>query len=823
MSGARVPLDGAWTAVGSDGSEVPATVPGSIHLDLLAAGRIPDPFVGDHERHVQWVGNTDWTFRRVVAVPEEVLDAPRVLLCANGLDTLATVRLNGTPVAEVNNMHRRWRWDVREHLRPGENVVEVAFRSPLPVLAERQAERALPEWRGVLEPAGRAYVRKSPATFGWDWGPVLVTQGIWRSIWLEAVPVARVSDVWVRQRHRSGAVDLSVAVAVERSSDAALRAVCTVALDGAEVAGAEAPVTGDTARFEIEVADPALWWPNGMGEQPLYTVRVEVLSEEGPVDVPVDVGERQVGLRTLRLVREPDAWGESFRFEANGVPFFAKGANWIPADALVTRVTPEQTDHLLGSAADAHMNMVRVWGGGVYETDGFYDACDRLGLCVWQDFLFACSAYPADDAAFRETVRAEARDVVRRLRHHASLALWCGNNEIEQGLVGDGWTDEHMGWHDYDRLFNGLLPDVVRDLDPGTDYWPGSPHSPGNRDEFNDHARGDAHLWDVWHGRKPFEWYRTCEHRFCSEFGFQSFPELRTVEAFTEPEDRNVTSYVMECHQRSPPGNALILHYLLDWFRLPTDFGQTLRLSQVLQGLAMQHAVEHWRRSMPRGMGTLYWQLNDCWPVASWSSIDYVGRWKALHHLARRFYAPLLVSGVEDGTRVVLHVTSDLREPVAGAVVWTLTDLDGAVVRQGRQPVEAAPAANTLAGEIDLADEIKEHTPRGLMLWLALDVDGDVLARNLVLFARPKHLALRDPEIETHVEAEGDGVRVTLAARRPALWTTVAVDGADVWLSDNVFHLRPGEPRMITLRSATCPVADVASRLRVESLRDTYA
>ena len=818
---ARLALDGAWTLVdaGRGGDPIPATVPGCVHIDLLAADRIPDPYVGDNERHVQWVGERDWTYRRAFTAPPELLAAPLVRLCADGLDTLATVRLNGEVVGGADSMHRRWRWDVGALLRPGENTVEVAFRSPLPYMAERQAERALPEWRGVLEPAGRGYVRKHAAGFGWDWGPVLVTQGIWRSIWVEATPVARLADVHVRQRHDAGRVDLSVEVTAERAVAAPLRAVCTVSRGGGVVAQAEAALDDDAARLDLAIEHAALWWPNGMGEQPLYTVRLDLVGEGGVADV----WEREVGLRTLRLVREPDAWGESFRFEANGVPFFAKGANWIPADALLPRVTPEQTRGLLQSAADAHMNMVRVWGGGAVESDAFYETCDRLGLCVWQDFLFACSAYPADDDAFLETVRAEAGDAVRRLRHHASLALWCGNNEIEQGLVGAGWTDDHMAWADYDRLFNGVLPEVVAALDPDTAYWPGSPHTPGNRADFNDPTRGDAHLWDVWHGRKPFEWYRTCEHRFCSEFGFQSFPEIRTVEAFTEAEDRNVTNYVMECHQRSPPGNALILHYLLDWFRLPTDFGMTLRLSQVLQGLAMQYAVEHWRRSMPRGMGTLYWQLNDCWPVASWSSIDSFGRWKALHHLARRFYAPLLVSGVEDGPRVALHVTSDRPAPVSGAVAWTLTDLGGAVLREGRVPVEAAPGANTPAGTLDVADEIEAHTPRGLLLWLAFEAEGGVAARNLVLFARPKHLALGDPEIEATVEPGADGeARVTLAVRRPALWAWVEVDGADVWTSDNFVHLRPGALQTITVRWAG-RVEGLRARLRVRSLVDTYA
>ncbi|MEM0961401.1 MAG: glycoside hydrolase family 2 protein [Bacteroidota bacterium] len=821
-------LDGPWTLTeaGAPDAPIPASVPGVAHLDLLAAGRIPDPYVGANERDVQWVGERDWTFRRTFEVPPALLAAASITLCADGLDTLATVRVNGHVVAEADNMLRRWRWDVRDVLRPGENEIEVAFQSPLPELAERQAERVLPEWHGPLEPAGRGYVRKSPTTFGWDWGPVLITQGIWRSIRIEATAVARIADVHVRQQHQDGHVALTVAVESEAYTPG-LHALVTVSLDGDEVCRAEAPLADGAASCRLTVDEPALWWPNGMGDQPLYTVHVALRGDDGDADT----WTREIGLRQLRLVRQPDEWGESFCFEANGVPFFAKGANWIPADALLPRASHGQTQHVLDSAADAHFNMVRVWGGGVYETDAFYKACDRLGLCVWQDFIFACSAYPGDDAAFRANVRIEAEDAVRRLRHHACLALWCGNNEIEQGLVGPDWVapsaegDGQMAWADYDRLFNDLLPSVVESLDPETDYWPGSPHSPGDRDHFNDPTQGDAHLWDVWHGRQPFEWYRTAQHRFCSEFGFQSFPEPATVEAYTTPEDRNVTSYVMEVHQRSGAGNALILHYLLAWFRLPTDFGMTLRLSQVLQGLAMQYAVEHWRRSMPRGMGTLYWQLNDCWPVASWSSIDYFGRWKALHWMAKRFYAPVLVSGVEDGPSVTLHVTSDLADPLACEVVWTLTDLDGAVLREGRQRVEAAPRANTDAGTLDLAADIDAHTARGLLLWLAVEADGDVRSRNLVLLARPKHLALRNPQVEAHVEPAGDGeARITLTAQRPALWARIEVEGADLWLSDNILHLRPGEPQAVTVRLADgLDIDALRQRVRVVSLVDTYA
>ena len=823
----RLLLDGAWQVqrVGDD-EALPARVPGCIHADLRRAGRIPDPYFRDHERQLQWIGEADWTYRRTFTVPATFGRAPVVRLCCDGLDTLATVCLNGHVVARADNMYRPWAWDVGALLREGANTLEITFASPLPVMARAQRERrTLPEWHGPLEPAGRGWIRKQPSNFGWDWGPVLITAGIWRSIYLEAVHAARIADVHVQQTHApEGAVRLQVFVAAEVVRDAALRARCTLRLDGDVVASAEGAMAAGEAEIGLDVPRPRLWWPRGMGDQPLYAVELELVDGSGAVH---DAWRRAVGLRTLRLVRQPDAWGESFHFEANGVPFFAKGANWIPADALITEADPARVEALLEAAAAAHFNMVRVWGGGVYETDAFYDACDRLGLCVWQDFMFACSAYPASNDAFLESVEAEAEAAVRRLRHHACLALWCGNNEIEQGLAGDAWTDAHMAWDDYDRLFNGVLPRVVEQMDPERSYWPGSPHTPGNRAHFNDPTRGDAHLWDVWHGRQPFEWYQTAAHRFCSEFGFQSFPEPRTVSAFTRPEDRNVTSYVMEQHQRSGAGNALILHYLLAWFRLPTAFEATLWLSQMLQGLAIQSAVEHWRRSMPRAMGTLYWQLNDCWPVASWSSVDYYGRWKALHHFARRFYAPLLVSGVAEEGRVTVHATSDRRAAARCTLRWTLTTAAGEPLDAGTHAADVPAQSSHALVTLDVSRWLEARGPRDVLLWLALHEEDaeETVSENLVLFARPKHLELEAPGIAHTITPSADGgFAVTLAASRTALWVWLTLTDADAHLSDNFFHLRPGQTRCIHLRPrAPMRLEAVQAQLRVQSLVDTYA
>ncbi len=814
-----VELGGVW-AVRRAGAEetFPAQVPGCIHTDLLAAGAIEDPFYRDNEARVQWVSEATWVYTRTFDVSDTLLACDAIALHCDGLDTLATVELNGIELGCTDNMYRTWTFNVRHALRVGENTLTVTFAPAKPYCETRQAAHPVPGWHGTNEVQGRCYLRKEPCNFGWDWGPVLVTCGVWRPITLVASNGARLIDVNITQQHADGAVTLQVAA----TATAPVTARVTVTLDGLPVAATTTPVADGAAHAVLSIPDPQLWWPNTLGAQPLYTVTVELLADAHILDTT----SRRVGLRTLRLDRHPDEWGESFQFVVNGVPFFAKGANWIPTDTFATRITPETYRDILTSAADANMNMLRVWGGGIYEADTFYDLCDELGLTLWHDFMFACSGYPAFDADFMANVEAEFRDNIARLRHHPSIALWCGNNELEMGLVGDG--ENQMPWAQYKSLFDELLPRVTTELDPDRDYWPCSPHTPGEgRVDFNNPDRGDAHLWDVWHGKKPFEWYRTCTHRFNSEFGFQSFPEPRVVHGYTAPEDRNVTTYVMEHHQRSGIGNSTIMTYLLDWYRLPTSFDMTLWLSQILQGMAIKYAVEHWRRAMPRGMGTLYWQLNDCWPVASWASLDYAGHWKALHYMARHFYAPVLLSLVEDpdtGT-VALHVTNDRRDVVRGTVAWTVTDLAGAPLLTGTQPVAAAPLANTLVGTADVSATLASHGPRGVLVWAELLVDGARVADNVALFARPKHLALPDPELTATVGDAGNGTfTVTLTARRPALWTWVELADAEARCSDNFVHVRPGTPATLTLTPRTPLTRDeVAAQLVVRSLVDTYA
>ncbi|MFH1709291.1 MAG: glycoside hydrolase family 2 protein [Planctomycetota bacterium] len=821
-----IDLSGTWALKqGGKAGTIAAPVPGDVHLALLEAGKIPDPYFRDNELATRWVGRTDWIYGRTFAVPAAFLAHKRILLRCEGLDTLATIKVNGRAAGTADNMFRTWEFAVRRLLKPGANTISVHFAAPVPYAEKTmKREKYCHQWGGPLEQKGRAWLRKEQCNFGWDWGPTLVTSGIWRAIGLVGFSDARLADLQILQAHVGGRVGLEVRVATERAGSPQLGLRVTVALAGRTVALGVTRLSAGRASVRLGITAPKLWWPNGMGEQPLYTVTAELVDAAGAV---IDSHRRRIGLRTLVLERKPDQWGESFQFVANGVPFFAKGANWIPADAVLARLTPDDYRRLVLDAAAANMNMLRLWGGGIYEHDAFYDACDEHGICIWHDFMFAYAAYPVFKPGFMESVRAEAEDNVRRVRHHPSIALWCGNNELEQGLVRDKWGPNCMAWRDYAKLFDVLLPDVVKRLDPQRDYWPCSPHSPhGDRQDFNNPKWGDAHLWDVWHGKKPFEWYRTCTHRFNSEFGFQSFPEPRTVRGYTLPADRNITSRIMEHHQRSGIGNTTIMQYMLDWFRLPEGFDNTLWCSQILHGMAMKYAVEHWRRSMPRGMGTLYWQINDCWPVASWASIDYHGRWKALHYMARHFYAPVLVSGLEDADKgtVAVHLTSDQRTAGRGTVAWTVTDGCGRVLLKGRKAAQAKPLRNTPVTVLRLKPLIDRHTSRNVLVWLEYTVGGKAVSSNLVLFARPKHIELADPRIRAAVKAAPAGVfTVTLKTARPALWAWLELDNADACFSDNFVSLRPGQPVTVTVTPARRMTAvEFRKRLKVRSLFNTY-
>ncbi len=790
-------LNGAWslTIPGTDFGLVPAQVPGSVYHDLLSAGRIPDPFFRDNENEALKLMEHDFLYARGFTADAALLACEAVLLRCEGLDTLAEISLNGAAVGRADNMHRIWEYDVKALLREGENRIEIRFSSPTKFIREAYAENPADGSSDAM--VGFPLLRKAHCMFGWDWGPRLPDAGIWRDISLIGVDTARIRDVLVLQEHEEGRVTLRVQTHVARvSAGGTAVSVAVTGPDGRVFTGA-----GEDC--EIVIDAPQLWWPAGFGEQPLYTVSVG-LSAGGAA---LDGWSRRIGLRTMTVSRRRDDWGESFSHCVNGVDVFAMGADYIPEDNLLPRMNPARTRRLLEDARAANMNCIRVWGGGFYPDDWFYDICDELGLLVWQDFMFACAVYNLTDA-FEENICAEFRDNIRRLRHHASLALWCGNNEMEQFVAVGQWVGSKRQVADYIKMYEYLLPKVLKTEDPQAFYWPASPSSGGSFDAPQDPDRGDVHYWDVWHGLKPFTDYRNYLFRYVSEFGFQSFPCMETIESFTLPEDRNVFSYVMEKHQRNASANGRIVAYLSQMYLYPHDLDLLVYASQLLQAQAMQYGVEHWRRRRGRCMGAVIWQLNDCWPVASWASIDYYGRWKALHYYAKRFFAPVLISCHEEGVlsqdtnvnaepfalkkSARLNVSNETRQDFRGTAEWSLRRSDASVIAEGAFPVSVPALSACWLPEQDFSDQ---DTYGCYFAYALYDEAGRQVGEGSVLFCAPKHFRFADPRLTVRLEGDELAVRAAAYARSVELRC-----GADVVLEDNFFDMNGGERRIRVLR-----------------------
>lgn len=794
----QLSLNGPWTLdiPGSAFTAVPAEVPGSVYHDLLAAGRIPDPFYRDNETEALKLMEYDFHYSRAFQADGELLDCGAVLLRCEGLDTLAAVYINGAEAGRADNMHRTWEFDVKDLLREGENNIAVHFASPTKFIRESYAADPADGTADAME--GFPSLRKAHCMFGWDWGPRLPDAGIWRDISLLGVDTARIRDVLVKQFHEDGRAALEIDTHIIRLTDAPAEVrVSVTAPDGTVLTGA-----GETCR--IEVPDPRLWWPAGYGGQPLYRVEAELVSG----GTRLDVWSRRIGLRTMTVSRVKSEYGESFSHCVNGVDVFAMGMDYIPEDNLLPRVTPERTRRLLEDARAANVNTIRVWGGGYYPDDYFYDICDELGLLVWQDFMFACAVYNLTDA-FEETITAEFLDNIRRLRSHPSLALWCGNNEMEQFAGSGMWIRAMRQKSDYIKMFQYIIPKVLKAEDPQAFYWPSSPSSGGDFDEPGDPSRGDVHDWDVWHGLKPFTDYRNYLFSYVSEFGFQSFPCMETIASFTLPEDRNVFSYIMEKHQRNATANGRIVTYLSQNYLYPATLDKLVYASQLLQAQAMQYGVEHWRRNRGRCMGAVIWQLNDCWPVASWAGIDYFGRWKALQYYARRFFAPVLVSCHEEGLvnqedisvntehidprkTARLNVSNETMEAFAGRIDWSLRRPDASVIEEGSFDA-AVPALDALW--LPEQDFTKYGPYDCYYAYRLTDRAGHTVGEGSVLFCAPKHFRFQDPGLT--VRLEGDEAVVTASAYARSVEIQC---GPDVLLEDNYFDMNGGERRVKILR-----------------------
>ena len=789
-------LNGIWHMEGGNFS-CDGTIPGSVYSFLMANGLMQDPHYRDRDWEYCKLLENEFTFTRSFTY-KKMTDAP-VLLCCEGLDTLCDLYLNGIHVAYTDNMHRSYEFDVTSLLTDGENRLKLLFHSPNLYVKEKQREEYVACANSECLD-GYSHLRKALCMMGWDWGPRLPDAGIWKDIYLLEMNSDRLADVHILQEHNKGEVYLTAQVTSERGSG-------EIQVTLADPSGVQIDLP---VNRRVHIEAPKLWWPHGFGEQNLYTVKTRLL-ENGTV---VDEKALRIGLREMKLVREKDKYGESFCHEVNGVRIFAMGADYIPEDNVLARITPERTRKLLEKCVMCNFNAIRVWGGGFYPHDYFFDICDELGLLVFEDMMFACMMIPTDPA-MHENMAQEVRQNLIRMRHHACIAVISGNNEIEEEIV-----PEPQFRASYLRVFEDIFPDIMQEICPYIPYVPSSPSTCGHFIDPQNENYGDSHYWRVWHAGEPFAGYRDHYFRYLSEFGFESFPSEKTMNAVTAPEDRNIFSRVMELHQRCRGGNRTILRYLADTFLYPTEFGTLLFASQLLQAEAIRYAAEHLRRHRGRCMGVMYWQLNDIWPVASWASIDYYGRFKALQYVAKRFYAPVMISCHEIGetttrpyvicepelmdysTQAQLCVANETTAAVTGRVSWQLRTAAGKVLEEGSQTVTVPALSSLWLDNMDFHKTDVEHN----YMSFSFAVDGEVMSEGSVLFTAPKHFLFEDPQLRCEVS----GDEITVNANAYAKYVEIDSPDSDFILSDNYFDMDPGKktvkilegtPKTIRLRS----------------------
>jgi beta-mannosidase len=840
-------LDSGWqfrAVANSDRSDVkqwhPAQVPGVVQTDLLRSGLIPDPFDRDNEFRLQWIGLADWEYQVTFQVDAAALAHDHVELVFDGLDTFADVYLNDQAVLHADNMFRHWRIPAKAGLKPGPNTLRIVFHSAVEKMIPyaKSLPYILPSisthnYGNEENIATAPYTRKAPYNYGWDWGPRFMTEGIWQPVRLETWDALRIENFHIHQQTITA--DLAN-VTAEVEIEASRPTTATLTLSHDELSGPQTADGTETLQlnaginhlsFPLRIAAPKLWYPVGYGAQNRYRFSASIRAgRENAAHA-----ETKTGLRSVELRRVPDEWGKSFEFVVNGISVFAKGADVIPFDSFPNRVTPEIHRNILQSARDAHMNMVREWGGGYYESDDFYDICDELGIMVWQEFMFGGDMIPGD-VAFQENVRQEAVDQIKRLRDHPSIVVWCGNNEVETGWWHWGDRQEFKAsispdtrdrvWQDYVIMFADILRSAVSQYADPVPYTPSSPSA--NFEEIPDNQHnGDMHYWAVWHQQAPAADYTKQFPRFMSEYGFQSFPEMRTIRTFAnKPEDFDIHSTVLQAHQKNKGGNERILTYMLREYHEPKDFASFVYLSQVQQAEIIKIGAEHLRRQRPRTMGSLYWQLNDCWPVASWASIDYYGRWKALHYYARRFYDDVLISPFLHDDKVDVYVVSDKLQPLSGTIHMRLLDFSGNALLEQTKEVQVPAQSNAIHFSVGQAALSAKSDPRKSFLVFDLDVAGKRVSRNLVFFDVTHNLELPvSPKIETTLIKTGEDYTVTLQSSKLARNVCLSFGDLNVETADNYFDLLPAEPMTIRLKSSA-PMEQIKAALTTMSLTDAF-
>ena len=812
----------------------PAQVPGTVHQDLINHKQLPDPFYGINEQKIQWVENEDWEYRTAFIVTPEQLKRDDAQLVFEGLDTYADVYLNGALLLKADNMFVGYTIPVKSQLRIGENLLHIYFHSPI--------RQTLPQYNsnGFNYPADNdhhdkhlsIFSRKAPYSYGWDWGIRMVTSGIWRPVTIRFYDAASISDYHIKQLALTDQLanlsnELEINNILPRPLQAEVR--INTSFEGSAEKSISQAITLQPGINHVsipsEVASPVRWMPNGWGKPALYDFSAQIIVE----DKVVAEQSHRIGLRTVRLVNEKDKDGESFYFEVNGVPMFAKGANYIPQDALLTNVTTERYQTLFRDIREANMNVIRVWGGGTYEDDRFYDLADENGILVWQDFMFACTPYPSDPT-FLKRVEAEACYNIRRLRNHASLAMWCGNNEILEALKYWGFDKNFPPeiyqemFRGYDKLFHQLLPAKVKELDADRFYIHSSPYF-ANWGRPESWGIGDSHNWEVWYGQKTFESLDTDLPRFMSEFGFQSFPEMKTISTFAAPEDYQIESEVMNAHQKSSIGNALICTYMERDYIIPEKFKDFVYVGLVLQGQGMRHGLEAHRRNRPYCMGTLYWQLNDSWPVVSWSSIDYYGNWKALHYQAKRAFAPILINPIQQNDSLNIYLISDCPDTKDHLMLeMKVTDFDGK--KQGKPirlntltvPANTSQCVYRIKPDTWLSPEEQQ---RCFMQLTLKDKAGNTLAETVYFFRKTKDLLLPETTVSCKIKQKDGMCELTLFSPALAKDVFIEIPLQGARFSDNFFDLLPGERKTVVITSPQIKKGEELP-LTIKHIRETY-
>lgn len=805
----KIDLNGAWTLECSEFGKTKARVPGSVYNDLLENKKIEDPFWRENEVKALKIMDQDFIYYRDFYLEEEFLSSKEIKLICAGIDTVGQIEINNIPIGKCDNMHISWDFCVeKEILKLGKNEIKITLFSPTKYIKKKDEEKHIGGGWDAMK--GFPQLRKAHCMFGWDWGPRLPDAGIWRDIYLQEIQVGCIESCLVEQYHNANGCKIEFKPESYITDNIDYEYEITLI----DPLGKEFKALPNSSSIDIE--KPMLWWPNGLGQQNLYDVIVKLIVN-GNV---IDVWEKKIGLRELTVSREKDQWGEEFTQVVNGIKFFSMGANLIPLDNIFPRITEERTRELLMQCKMANFNSIRVWGGGYYPDDYFFDICDELGLVVWQDFMFACANYDLTEE-FEESITKEVTQNVKRIRHHASLGILSGNNEMEMFQLAFEYEGNYALRADYIKMFEYIFPKIVRKLAPQIFYWPASPSSGGSFDEPNDPNRGDQHYWDVWHGNKPFSEYRKFYFRFASEFGFQSFPSFKTIESFTLPEDRNIFSKVMERHQRNWSANGKIMNYLSQMYLYPTDFSILLYASQLLQADAIKYGVEHFRRNRERCKGAIYWQLNDCWPVASWSSIDYFGRWKALHYYAKRFFSPIMISCQEESEMTQrpfivaehekieisskLNVTNETLEDFNGIIKWSLRNSYGEIIQNGEYKCEVSALSSIWFEKIEF-DEDKIDIHESYFAYELYDENLNKISGGTVLFCPPKHFDFKDPKLSARIDGDKIIIKSTCYAKSVEIYS----DSCDFVLSDNFFDMNKeervvkiisGNPNNIKLRS----------------------